>query len=501
MTILRRMLLGYAGLLFLLVVVAGLGMSGLSWLEGSFNEYNETTRQQTDGAAAICEAALPMSYLAQSAVLAPTQTLRDRYSTEMSAAHRETKDAIDSVFGLEGAEGNSDDAATLAALAAQLATYHDAVLDLIDTAASDQQQAFADLDSDIIPMGEEFDAAVHAYEDDQANEEAAVLSSISRNGTILIIITSVVVALAIGAAVLLQRSASGDITRRLRGAVSSLSSSSAEILAIASQVAAGAAQTAASTNETTVTVEEVKQTAMLAHEKAASAAKGAQGAVGVIGSARKLAEETVVGIEHMQGEMDVLFETINRLSERTQAAGEIIASVNDLAEQSNLLSVNASIEAAKAGEYGKGFTVVAQEVKSLAEQSKQAVSQVRAMLGEIQKASDTAVQAAASGREAVEAGRRRSMEAVEVMERVAEGAGDDAQASLQVVASSQQQLAGMEQIGQAIAAINSATAQAVAGTRQVEKEVEQLQELAVSLRSLVQTQETASRRLPPAGER
>ena len=83
----------------------------------------------------------------------------------------------------------------------------------------------------------------------------------------------------------------------------------------------------------------------------------------------------------------------------TQAAGDIIASVNDLAEQSNLLSVNASIEAAKAGEHGKGFAVVAQEVKSLAEQSKQAVAQVRTMLGEIQKASQTAVQAAAGGRE------------------------------------------------------------------------------------------------------
>jgi methyl-accepting chemotaxis protein len=107
-------------------------------------------------------------------------------------------------------------------------------------------------------------------------------------------------------------------------------------------------------------------------------------------------EDTASGIERMQSEMVVLFETINSLGERTQAAGEIIASVNDLAEQSNLLSVNASIEAAKAGEHGRGFAVVAQEVKSLAEQSKQAVSQVRTMLGEIQKASEKAVPAVAT---------------------------------------------------------------------------------------------------------
>ena len=85
-------------------------------------------------------------------------------------------------------------------------------------------------------------------------------------------------------------------------------------------------------------------------------------------------EETIAGIERMQNQMGVVAETINRLSEQTQAVGDIITTVSDLAEQSNLLSVNASIEAAKAGEQGKGFTVVAQEVKSLAEQSKQAVS-------------------------------------------------------------------------------------------------------------------------------
>ena len=61
--------------------------------------------------------------------------------------------------------------------------------------------------------------------------------------------------------------------------------------------------------------------------------------------------------------------------------------MNDLADQSNLLAVNAAIEAARAGEQGKGFAVVAQEIKSLAEQSKQATAQVRAILGDIQKAS------------------------------------------------------------------------------------------------------------------
>jgi methyl-accepting chemotaxis protein len=275
------------------------------------------------------------------------------------------------------------------------------------------------------------------------------------------------------------------LIHKLKNASSSLSGAASELMSIASQVAAGTAQTAASTNETTATVEEVKQTAMLSLERASFAAQGAENAARSLGSARLLVEETAAGIEQMLGDMDVVSETINRLSEQTQAAGDVVAAVNDLAEQSNLLSVNASIEAAKAGDYGKGFTVVAQEVKSLAEQSKQAVIQVRTILNEIQKAGLMAVQAAERGRQTIEAGRQRSAEAGEVVQKVAVRAVDDTEASNQVTASSRQQLAGLEQIAQAIQSINDAGHQATAGTRQVEQHARHLQELAVELRSMI----------------
>jgi methyl-accepting chemotaxis protein len=278
---------------------------------------------------------------------------------------------------------------------------------------------------------------------------------------------------------------SRGLVRRLQSAANSLTAAATELMSIASQVAVGTAQTAASTNETTATVEEVKQTAMLVHEKASSVAQGAGNAASSLGSAKLLVEETASGIEQMQGDMDVVSETINRLSEQAQAAGDVVAAVNDLAEQSNLLSVNASIEAAKAGEHGKGFTVVAQEVKNLAEQSKQAVVQVRTILNEIQKASEMAVQAAERGRHTIEAGRDRSVEAGDVMERVAEGAVDDSQAAQQVTASTKQQLAGLEQIAQAIQSINEAGNQSAAGTRQVEQQAQHLQTLALGLKSLI----------------
>src|SRR5207253_5050536 len=84
-------------------------------------------------------------------------------------------------------------------------------------------------------------------------------------------------------------------------------------------------------------------------------------------------------------------ENILTLAEQAQAIGEIIAAINDIAEQTNLLALNAAIEASRAGEQGKGFAVVASEVRALADQSKKATAQVRQILGEIQKATNTAV--------------------------------------------------------------------------------------------------------------
>jgi methyl-accepting chemotaxis protein len=275
--------------------------------------------------------------------------------------------------------------------------------------------------------------------------------------------------------------------RELQAAISSVSSSAAEMMAIASQVAASAAQTASSTNEVTVTVEEVKQTAMLAQEKASEASELSQSVVETSKFGEISARNNYAHFERIQADMDVVAGAIDRLNEDAQSVGDVVATVNDLAEQSNLLSVNASIEAAKAGEYGKGFTVVAQEVKSLAEQSKQAVAQVRSVLSEIQKASDVVVRAAEQGRETVEMGRNEANQALDNISARVAVANKAAEATSQIAASSQQQLAGMEQISQAIRAIDEAGSQSVSGTRQVEKEVKQLQELALSLKRLVES--------------
>ena len=274
-------------------------------------------------------------------------------------------------------------------------------------------------------------------------------------------------------------------TRELQEGVAVLTASAGEILATTTQVASGAAETATAVSETTATVEEVKQTAQVSSQKARYVSDNAQKAAQVAQTGRKSVEDAIAGMHRIQEQMESIAESIVRLSEQSQAIGEIIASVNDLAEQSNVLAVNAAIEATKAGEQGKGFGVVAQEVKSLAEQSKQATAQVRTLLGDIQKATSAAVLATEQGHKAVEAGVRESAEAAEAIRQLSDTVNESAQAAAQIAASSQQQMVGMDQVALAMDNIKTASTQNVAGTRQAEVAAQKLHELGEQIGALI----------------
>jgi len=279
-----------------------------------------------------------------------------------------------------------------------------------------------------------------------------------------------------------------ESNKELQSGIDLLASSSTEILATVSQVAASASETATAVRETSTTAEEVKQTAHLSNQKANAVQETAQKAAAVAEVGRRAVTETVEGMNLIRGQMEAISESVVRLSEQGQTIGEIIATVNDLAEQSNLLAVNAAIEATRAGEFGKGFAVVAQEVKSLAEQSRQATTQVRTILMEVQKATSAAVMATEQGAKAVAAGVKQANEAGDSIRALTGSVGESAQAATQIAASSQQQLIGMDQIASAIANINQATTQNMAGTGQLEASARGLQELGGRLKLLVERQ-------------
>lgn len=267
--------------------------------------------------------------------------------------------------------------------------------------------------------------------------------------------------------------------------VAVLASSASQISASTTQVAASSAQTASAVAETSATAEEVKQTARVASDKAAQVQDVAQRTVAASDGGLHSMNQVIESMHEVRQHMDSLAQVILRLADQGVAIGEIIATVNDLADQSNLLSVNAAIEAARAGEEGAGFRVVAQEIRSLADQSKQATVQVKGLLGEIQKATSDAVLTTEQTNKVVRRGVDLSEGATRSLRGMAAAIHESVQAAAQIAASAQQQAVGMDQIAYAMQNINEASAQNVASSRQAEAAAQGLQELGARLKGVV----------------
>ncbi|MGR3318288.1 MAG: methyl-accepting chemotaxis protein, partial [Candidatus Anammoxibacter sp.] len=276
------------------------------------------------------------------------------------------------------------------------------------------------------------------------------------------------------------------ITMQVKEGTSVLGSSASQISVSTSQLAASAAETAAAVNETTATADEVKQTVHVSSQKARVVSNMANKAAEVSITGKKATDNIIEEMDHIRKQSGLVAESIVKLSEQTQSIGEIIATVDDIAEQSNLLAVNAAIEAARAGEHGKGFTVVAQEVRSLADQSKRATTQIKNILTDIQKATGTAVMATEQGNKAVEAGAKQSIVTGEAIRMLTETIKEAAQSGMQIDASSQEQLTGMDQVVSAIENIKNASNQSVDSTKQLETAAQNLDELGRKLKELVE---------------
>ena len=276
-----------------------------------------------------------------------------------------------------------------------------------------------------------------------------------------------------------------NLATRMQEATANISSATSEILATTSQQAATVSQQAASVNETSTTVQEVRQTAEQSHERVELVSRMVAESTDASKRGLEAVRETVTGMDNIKEQVANIAETILALSEQTQQIGDIIATVNDIADQSNLLALNAAIEAARAGEAGKGFAVVAGEVRSLAEQSRQATAQVKDILGDIQKATNTAVMVTEEGTKRTEKGQQLARSTGETIEAISSRIQKVAGAARQIAASTREQLAGMDQVTAAMESIDQAAGQTKAGTKQAEKAASGLNELAEKIKEIV----------------
>ena len=276
------------------------------------------------------------------------------------------------------------------------------------------------------------------------------------------------------------------IIGQLNKSIEVLGESTTNILSTVTEVSTGATETATAIAETTTTIEEVRQTAQLSSEKANLVSESSQKAANIAFKGKESVLETIEGMKKISQQMMLITESVIKLSEQSRTISEITTTVSDIADQSNLLAVNAAIEAAKAGEQGRGFAVVAQEIRSLAEQSKQSTAQVKEILNDIQKSVTLAVQATESGNSVVETGSILSAQSGEVIQLMTDSVNEAAQAAMQISASSQQQKAGMEQLVPAMENIKIASEQSLIGNKQTQKAAQALDELGKNLKLLIE---------------
>ncbi len=239
--------------------------------------------------------------------------------------------------------------------------------------------------------------------------------------------------------------------------------------------------------QTSSTVQEVRATVTETAERAAAVAEIAQTSVDVSKTGQQAVSDTIEGMNLIRRRVESIADKILVLSEHTQQIGEIIATVSALADQSKLLALNASVEAARAGEEGKGFAVVAMEVRNLAEQSREATSQVREILGEIQQATNSAVLVTEEGTKGVDAGVGLVNRAGESIRELTSTIEEAAYSAVQIAASTRQQTVGMDQLALAIQNIRQTSTQNTSATMSVERAARELSVISRNLSTLLES--------------
>jgi methyl-accepting chemotaxis protein len=276
-----------------------------------------------------------------------------------------------------------------------------------------------------------------------------------------------------------------DMSRQTVQATDEIARASTTLLATSAQQSSGAAEQAAAVAEITTTIEEVRQTAEQAAERAQAVIGTTEQAQRSYETGQKSVEGTIDGMTILRERVESIAHSILDLSDKTQKIGEIVATVSELAEQSNLLAINAAIEAAKAGEQGRGFAVVASEVRNLAEQSKQATRQVRTIIGEIQRATNSSVMVTEEGTKQAEIGLAIARDTGDTLSTLAKIISESVQSARQIAALSRQQAIGIDQVSASMRNIQLASKDTAEGTRNTESASRELRALADRMRELV----------------
>ncbi|CAI8943409.1 MULTISPECIES: methyl-accepting chemotaxis protein [Pseudomonas] len=276
-----------------------------------------------------------------------------------------------------------------------------------------------------------------------------------------------------------------DTLQQISGSATQLASAAEELNSVTDESARGLQQqnneieqAATAVTEMTSAVEEVARNAVSTSEASKEATRSA-------GDGRDLVMETVSAIERMSTDVQGTAELIGNLAEESRDIGKVLDVIRGLADQTNLLALNAAIEAARAGEAGRGFAVVADEVRALAHRTQQSTSEIERMIGSIQGGTEQAVNSMRNSTERAESTLNIARGAGLALETITGAVAEINERNLVIASAAEEQAQVAREVDRNLVNINDLSVQSATGAHQTSAASAELSRLAVDLSGLV----------------
>ncbi len=280
------------------------------------------------------------------------------------------------------------------------------------------------------------------------------------------------------------------ITRSLSGqigaAVRHVQSSSAELQSAANQQASGAKESATAMTEITTTISELLATSRQIAESAQRVAHVAEETSSAARSGDTTVQRSHESVNNVKRQVDLIVAHMLDLGKKSQQIGGILEIINELAEQTNILAINATIEASGAGDAGKRFAVVADEIRKLADRVGGSTKEIRVLIEEIRAAVNTTVMATEGGSKAVDLGARQFVEVTAALKQITELLGTTTAAAREIELSTKQQATAVEQVNVAVSNVAKAAKETEVSSGQTLQTAGQLAGLSRDLIRLIQ---------------
>ncbi len=276
-----------------------------------------------------------------------------------------------------------------------------------------------------------------------------------------------------------------NFIKSLLDAITAVASAANQISSSTEEMAAGAQEQSSQTTEVAAAVEQMTKTIYETTKNTGQAAEASKNAGKVAKEGGNIVEETIIGMNRISDVVTKSAETVQELGKSSNQIGEIVQVIDDIADQTNLLALNAAIEAARAGEQGRGFAVVADEVRKLAERTTKATKEIATMIKQIQKDTAEAVISMQTGKNEVNNGKQLALKAGDALTEIISGADKVVDIVTQVASASEEQSSASEQISKNIESISSVTQQSASGVQQIAHASEDLNRLTLNLQELI----------------